>query len=99
MNGKRVRITVDASNPPQQQLEDLAWGRENEDRLFTQYGDCYVLIYRRQVVGSGTTIADAVSDAETKLDKGEDAITPAIHKLVDRSKAVLFGVVRSGSTR
>lgn len=85
--------------PTAEELEDLAWGRENEDRLIERYGDQYVLIYGRQVLGSGTTIAEAVSDAEKRLEVGGMIITPAILKLVDRSKAMLFGVVRSGSKR
>lgn len=45
-------------------LEDFNWFQENYEKLQKEYGDCFIVIKNKSVIGTFETYADAV--CETK---------------------------------
>ena len=56
---------------------DFEWGRQNRDWLYEHYGAGVVLVYGKQVTGSGLTLEAAELDAESRY-QGTEAIRPVI---------------------
>ncbi len=47
-------------------FEDLDWAEEHHGELLEQYRDCWIAIYNKQVVASGSSIRDVEHHAKAK---------------------------------
>lgn len=63
---------------------DFDWVRQNWDRLLEQYGECVILVYEQQVIGTGQTLQEAIDDAERNLPPDVEEVTPITDFLYKR---------------
>lgn len=68
-------------------FSDFAWVREHREELLETYGECIVLVYEKQVIGTGHTIQEAAEDAERNLPPDVSEVTPITEFLHDRRKS------------
>ena len=54
----------------EQQLEDFNWFTENYQSLYGKYGNCFLSIKNREVLGSYPSYAEAVKESGSKYDLG-----------------------------
>ena len=62
-------------------LEDVHWINERRLELYDQYGDCVLLVYHREIIGTGKGLSEARADAENRLKDGEGTVTPVVKYL------------------
>ncbi len=79
MDTPRIRMSHPYGQTPPNIFSDHAWIRQNEKELIAQYGECSILVYHEQVVGTGATLQEALTDAERNLPPEVAEITP-IHE-------------------
>ena len=61
---------------PPNVYSDFDWIRRHEKELLEKYGECSIIVYEEQVLGTGPTYASALEDAESRLPPGTAEITP-----------------------
>jgi hypothetical protein len=61
---------------PPNAYADFEWAREHHEELLDQYGEQVLLVFHKQVIGIGKTLAEAEHDAEQRIDPSADEITP-----------------------
>lgn len=62
-------------------FSDFDWVAENRDALLEEYGTQIILVYEKQVVGTGKTVIEAAEDAERRLPPDIEEITPITYFL------------------
>lgn len=62
---------------------DFDWVKTHHDKLLAQYGECVLLVYEAQVIGTGDTPEAAIQDAEARLPADSPTITPIIAPLYE----------------
>lgn len=68
MKTRRLRTGGPAGEPiPRQIIEDHEWVQDHRDELIEQYGQCYLIVYKQQVLGIGRTHDEALDNAEKNL--------------------------------
>jgi hypothetical protein len=68
MSESRLRTgTPHGERTPQHIFTDHAWLREHEVELLRKYGECHIIVYQQQVLGTGKTRQDALEAAERNL--------------------------------
>lgn len=81
-DSKRIKISQSVNEPtPTNVFPDYDWARENRKALLEKYGTGVALIYQHEVVGTGKTLDEAVSDADKRLPENVEQITPIIYLL------------------
>lgn len=55
-------------------FEDLDWAEEHHGELLDQYRDCWIAIYNKQVVASGSSIRDVEDHAKAKTGQKHDPV-------------------------
>ncbi|MBC7871165.1 MAG: hypothetical protein H7Y09_10040 [Chitinophagaceae bacterium] len=81
MNTKRVKMTHAYGQTPQNVFNDFDWVRQNRKDLLQKYGECFIIVYKQAVIGTGTTYDEAVLDAENRLSSDVGEVTP-IHAML-----------------
>ena len=69
---------------PPNTFPDFDWIRDNEKGLIEKYGEGFVLVFEKQVIGFGDTYQAAVEDAERNLPPGDGEITPVMDTIHHR---------------
>lgn len=65
-------------------FDDFQWVGEHRNDLLERYGECVMLVYQQQVVGTGKTLQEAIECAERDLPPAIGQITPIIYYLARR---------------
>jgi hypothetical protein len=86
MSSSRIKTTHTYGEVFPNVFSDFAWVREHRSELLEKYGECIVLVYEKNVVGIGQTIAEAIQDAEQKLAPHIEQITPVTEFLRRRHR-------------
>jgi hypothetical protein len=73
---------------PPNVYSDFDWIRRHEKELLDKYGECSVIVYRGQVLGTGPTYAAALEDAERNLPPEVPEVTP-VHQWLHRRNPFL----------
>ncbi|MEZ4668156.1 MAG: hypothetical protein R3E39_09585 [Anaerolineae bacterium] len=55
---------------------DFEWARSHHRELLEKYGSCVALIYQQQVLATGSTYAEALTNAENNLPSEIAEATP-----------------------
>ncbi len=84
MDTPRINIRRTPGEFYPNEIADYEWVGQHRPELLDQYGPCVLLVYNRQVVGIGKTIREAKEDAEQKLPREVNEITPIIEFLGHR---------------
>lgn len=68
MKARRLRTGGPAGESvPRQIVEDHDWLQDHRDELIEQYGECYMIVHKHQVLGTGQTYDEALNSAENNL--------------------------------
>ncbi len=73
-------------------LKDHDWIHDHRDALIDQYGECYMIVYQQQVLGTGTTRDEALENAEANLSPEIEEITAMVEWVGQR---IPFGRLRA----
>lgn len=84
MTTTRIRLSHAAGEAAPNTFTDFQWVRQNEKQLLEQYGECVILVFEKQVIGTGRTIDAAVADAEQHLSLDHSEVTPILEFLRQR---------------
>jgi hypothetical protein len=76
MDTSRIQTSHAKGETPPNTFDDFAWAREHEAELLDQYGECVLMVYEKQVLGSGQTMQEAEADAERNLPPDAQVVTP-----------------------
>lgn len=76
MTPKRIRMTHAYGETPSNVFTDFDWIRRNEKALLEKYGECSIIVYKEQVLGTGPTYEAALEDAERNLPPDVTEVTP-----------------------
>jgi hypothetical protein len=76
MSESRLVMGHPKGEHPPNTFEDFAWVREHEAELLDTYGEGFVLVFEKQVIGFGKTYQAALADAESKLPPKGPPVTP-----------------------
>mgnify|MGYP001195674178 CR=1 FL=1 len=79
MDTPRIRMSHPYGQTPPNIFSDHDWVRHHEKELLEKYGECSILVYNEQVVGTGDSLQAAIEDAERNLPPEVGEITP-IHE-------------------
>jgi hypothetical protein len=66
---------------PANMPDDFAWLKANRDALAEKYGRCMIVIYDKQVLGTGESYAEALTNAESNLPASPEIITPIVEPI------------------
>lgn len=77
----RIKMTHAYGETPKSAFTDFDWVRRHEKELLEQYGECSIIVYQEEVLGIGSTYAEAVADAEAKLPPEVGEVTPVHERL------------------
>jgi hypothetical protein len=78
MDTPRIQLGHPYGETPPNTYADFDWVRRNEKTLLEQYGECILIVYQKQVLGTGQTYQEAVEDAERNLPPEVGVITPVL---------------------
>jgi hypothetical protein len=84
MTNTRIRLSHAAGEAAPNTFTDFQWVRHNEKQLLEQYGECVILVFEENVIGTGQTIDEAMADAEQHLSVDMDEVTPILEFLHPR---------------
>jgi hypothetical protein len=84
----RIRMGHPHGQPPPNVYSDFDWIRHHEKELLEKYGECSIIVYKEQVLGTGPTYAAALEDAERNLPPDTQEVTPVHERLHDRHKLI-----------
>lgn len=79
-----LKVTFQRDEPiPDNHLADHQWWRVQFDSLLARYGDCFVVIFNEEVIGTGPTYQAAIENAEQNpLWQDKDVtITPVVERV------------------
>jgi hypothetical protein len=86
MDPHPIKTTRTEDEPlPANFVADNQWFRENRESLLDEYGECMVLIYEGEVIGTGQTYDETVENARQKLPPDTPVITPVMRVLAHRN--------------
>jgi tetrahydromethanopterin S-methyltransferase subunit H len=85
MDTSRIRMSHPYGQTPPNIFSDHDWIRRHEKELLEKYGECAILVYKEQVVGTGDSLQAAIEDAERTLPPEVDEITPIHEWLAPRN--------------
>lgn len=88
MNTSRIRMGHEYGHTPPNVYSDFDWIRRHEQELLEKYGECSIIVYKQQVIGTGPTYAEAVENAEANLPPQADVITP-VHQWLRQRRPFL----------
>jgi hypothetical protein len=64
----RIRTSRQYTEPtPEHIFEDHDWVQSHHDALLQKYGECFLMVYNKQVIATGKTEEEAVQNAEANL--------------------------------
>lgn len=86
MDTSRIRITHQKDEVAPNVFSDFEWIRAHRKELLDQYGECVLLVYEQHVIGHGTTLQEAIEDAERQLPANIEQITPVLQYLAPLSR-------------
>jgi hypothetical protein len=81
MDTKRIRKQMYGEPTPPNIYSDFQWVGQHETELLEKYGECSIIVYKEQVIGTGKTYDEAVEDAERNLPPELDEVIPIHHRL------------------
>lgn len=84
MDTARIRMGHPYGQTPRNIFSDFDWVRRHEKELLAQYGECCIIVYQEQVIGTGDSMQSAIEDAEHNLPPEVGAITPICEWLFHR---------------
>lgn len=84
MNTKRIRMSHPLGQTPPNIFTDFDWIRLHEKELLEKYGECSLIVYKEQVLGTGATYDEALENAEQNLSPEMGEITPVHRKIFRR---------------
>src|SRR5690348_4621488 len=68
MNQRRLRIGGPREERiPRHIIDDHDWVHDHHDQLIQQFGECYLIVYKGQVLGTGATSDEALDNADRNL--------------------------------
>jgi hypothetical protein len=71
----RIRTSHRYEDPtPPNIFTDHDWIRDHQEALIAQYGECFMIVYHEQILGTGATRAEALANAEGNVLPGADEI-------------------------
>ena len=76
MDTPRIRTSHQYGEVYPNVFSDFEWTREHREELLKTYGECIILVYQKQVIGSGHTLQEAAEDAERNLPPEVGEATP-----------------------
>jgi hypothetical protein len=79
MDKPRIRMGHPYGQTPPNVYSDFDWVHRHEKELLEKYGECSIIVYQQQVLGTGPTYAAALEDAERNLPPTLGEIT-SIHQ-------------------
>jgi hypothetical protein len=92
MTTMRLGQRDDEPTPPNT-FPDFDWVNDNEKELIEKYGEGFVIVFEKQVLGFGSTLDEAIANAEANLPPDRGDIIPIVDTIHRRSP---FGpVIRS----
>lgn len=94
----RIRMGHPYGQTPPNVYSDFDWIRRNEQELVEQYGECSIIVYQQQVLGTGPTYAAALEDAERNLPPDMGEVTPVHERLQHRYRRI-SGYFRAQTNR
>jgi hypothetical protein len=83
----RIQMGTPYGQTPPNTFSDFEWIRENRNELLATYGECSIIVYNKQVLGTGRTYQEAIVDAEKHLPVGTGAITP-VHQWIGKRRTI-----------
>ena len=69
---------------PKNVFSDFDWVHLHEKELLEKYGECSIIVYKGQVLGTGATYDEAVADAEKNPSPEMGDVTPVHRKIYYR---------------
>lgn len=91
MDHPRIKIKYRPDEPPPPNLfTDHDWVRHNQADLLELYGEGYIVVYQKRVIGVGYDYVEALADAAKNLPPGDEVITPTIEPLFKRTPFLRF---------
>jgi hypothetical protein len=84
MSTSRIRMGHPLGQTPPNVYSDFDWIRRHEKQLLDKYGECSIIVYNEQVLGTGPNYRAALEDAEQNLPSGTNEVTPVHQKLRHR---------------
>lgn len=84
MGKSRIQMGHPHGQTPPNVFSDFHWIRLHEKELLEKYGECSIIVYKEQVLGTGPTYTAALEDAERNLPSGDSEITPVHQWLYHR---------------
>ncbi len=84
MDIKRIRMSDPYGQTPSNIYSDFDWVRRHEKQLLEKYGECSILVYNQQVIGTGSTYQAAIENAEQNLPWNVSEVTPIHERLRHR---------------
>jgi hypothetical protein len=84
MLSSRIRTSHQDGEVAPNTWHDFDWVHENEAKLLEQYGECILLVYNQQVIGTGATIEEAIAQAEQTVPASVADVTPITYFLQHR---------------
>lgn len=84
MDTKRIRMGHPHGKTPPNVYSDFDWIRRNKEELISKYGECSIIVYKQQVIGTGSSYKAALENAEQNLPPGDEEITPVHQWLYHR---------------
>lgn len=80
----RIRLGHPYGQTPPNLYEEFEWVHDNREALLEKYGEIYIVVYQKQVIGTGTTRSEALEDAEVHLPAEIEYVTPILYHLYRR---------------
>lgn len=81
MEKSRIRMSLGKQEIPPNLYSDFEWIRTHENEFLAQYGEKFIVVFEKQVLGSGASRPEALENAEKNLSPEIAEITPVLYKL------------------
>ena len=94
----RIRMTHPEGQTPSNVYSDFDWIRRHEADLLAQYGECCLIVYNKQVIGTGSTYEEALINADSHLDPQGEDITPVRQWIYHRQPFSRLHFLRRGTS-
>ena len=84
MSSPRIRVSHAKGEVYPNVWSDFDWVHEHRKELLEKYGEGFVLVYQKEVIGFGKTLKEAEEDAERNLPPEVAEVTPITQMLRHR---------------
>jgi hypothetical protein len=82
MSHPRIKMSHLREEPtPRNIFTDYDWVHRHENELREQYGECWVVVFQEEVLGTGTDYHTALADAASRLPLDGPIITPIVNSI------------------